>query len=67
MDGAASGENSRLPFEDWRDLFLKDAERCGLKHNAEMIGDEALRLFWSDGLEPSVRAMLERAKPAKAG
>jgi len=50
-----------LPFEEWRDRFLRDAEFHGVRPHAERIADGALRLFWREGLDPTVQAMLESA------
>jgi len=56
-----SGSTSRsdgLSFETWRIRFLSDAETHGLLHTAEQLGDAALRLFWEQGVAPTVRDML---------
>ena len=69
-DGQASKKVSSridgMPFEQWRTDFFADAELRGLLHNAEMMGDYALRLFWEEGTAPSVQAVLasEKKKPA---
>lgn len=51
-------------FEGWRTAFFSDAQARGLLQNAEMIGDVALRLFWQDGVSPTVEAILNRAGSA---
>lgn len=50
-----------VTFAEWRQCFFEDARRHGLLHNAELLNDTALRLFWQEGIAPTVRALLSSA------
>ena len=50
--------DTRPAFEKWRNDFLADAREQGLLHNAEQLGDFALRLFWEQGIPPTVEAVV---------
>jgi len=58
-DPGIFGTRVSLSFNEWRARFFADAQTQGLLHNAESLNDIALRLFWRDGVAPSVRALLE--------
>jgi hypothetical protein len=57
-----AGNGDGLSFEEWRSRFLADAKAQGLLHNAEQLGDTALRLFWERGTVPTVRSVIESAE-----
>jgi len=68
MSTAESPRSEDLPrksngvsFDDWRAYFFADAQTEGILHNAEQLGDTALRLFWEQGVPPTVRAVLASA------
>jgi len=65
----SDGNSSRpdgLSFEQWRSQFFADARAHGLLHNAEQLGEAALRLFWRQGTTPTVRGLLESAQGSRA-
>ena len=61
-DGDSEVESGSPSFEQWRGDFLSDAQAHGLLRNAELIGDVSLRLFWKQGMAPTVQALLADEK-----
>lgn len=59
-----SKHGAGLSFEQWRSDFFTDAEAHGLLHNTKMIGDFALRLFWEQGIPPTVQAVQTDGNPS---
>ncbi len=68
QDGRSEQHNGHAPrpdglsFEEWQSLFLADAEHLGILKTAKIIGDTALRLFWEQGVAPTVDALLMSAQ-----
>jgi len=59
--------DGRLSFEEWRKSFLSNAEQHGMLPTAQLIGDATLRLFWADGIAPTVNAMIVGSNQPKIG
>jgi len=47
-----------LPFEEWYALLCADAKSKDKLNVVEICGCYVWRLFWEDGVEPSVDAVL---------
>jgi hypothetical protein len=58
----SSEQDGRLSFNQWRTYLFADAEVHGVLANAQQLGDYALRLFWEQGMAPSVDAIVESGK-----
>lgn len=55
--------SSDLPFETWKRLLQKDCERLDKIAAFNAMGDAALKLFWNDGVEPTVEGLLGYNQP----
>jgi hypothetical protein len=49
-----------LAFNDWKQLLIESAGSASPP--VRRLGDYVLRLFWQDGCEPTVSAMLDYAQ-----
>ncbi len=50
------------PFEDWKRQLLRSAGDVQLTSPILRLGDFVLELFWRDGCEPTVGALLDYAQ-----
>jgi hypothetical protein len=51
-----------LSFEQWKAQLCVDCQRMHKLLVFERTGDYVLRLFWENGMEPSVQAIVEDAE-----
>jgi hypothetical protein len=54
-----------LPFEDWKSRLFSSAG-CA-SPSVRQLGDFVLELFWRDGCEPTIGAMLDYAQAGLCG
>ncbi len=54
-----------LTFDDWKHRLL-DAAGCA-SPSVRQLGDYVLELFWKDGCEPTMRALLDYAQAGLCG
>lgn len=58
---------SPLNFEHWRSVLRADCEQKGKLTAFQAIGENALRLFWERGTEPSVEGILKDTNQNERG
>ena len=51
-----------LLFDDWKRQLLLSAGNVCLQSPILLMGDYVLELFWKDGCEPTVTALLDYAQ-----
>ena len=48
-------------FPAWKLKFREDCDLYGKRATFDVMGDFVMRLLWKNGVDPTVRAVVERA------